>query len=157
MRSSCAIPEVLRYLFYHSSRPELLLSLIYILRFYKLYSNTNLPLNTFGDMIDLVKLTCHRVILWQHQLSFYMTFEVLSIYISSGFFFSLNKLWRSYVVKDVDFQVRMVTEDDVLTAQAIAKDCGILENLDGLDTMTGAQFRVLSDLDRKQSAPNISV
>lgn len=86
-----------------------------------------------------------------------MTFEVLSIYISSGFVFSLNKLWRSYVVKDVDFQVRMVTEDDVLTAQAIAKDCGILENLDGLDTMTGAQFRVLSDLDRKQSAPNILV
>lgn len=54
-------------------------------------------------------------------------------------------------------KVRMVTEDDVLTAQAIAKDCGILENLDGLDTMTGAQFRVLSDLDRKQSAPNILV
>ncbi|KAG2333038.1 hypothetical protein Bca52824_004218 [Brassica carinata] len=54
-------------------------------------------------------------------------------------------------------KVRMVTEDDVSTAQAIAKDCGILENLDGLDTMTGAQFRVLSDLDRKQSAPNILV
>ncbi|CAH8358987.1 unnamed protein product [Eruca vesicaria subsp. sativa] len=54
-------------------------------------------------------------------------------------------------------KVRMVTEDDVLTAQAIAKECGILENFDGLDTMTGAQFRVLSDSERKQNAPNILV
>lgn len=51
----------------------------------------------------------------------------------------------------------MVTEDDVSTAQAIAMYCGILENLDGLNTMTGAQFRVLSDLDRKETAPEILV
>ncbi|KAL0843910.1 hypothetical protein Bca101_017156 [Brassica carinata] len=54
-------------------------------------------------------------------------------------------------------KVRMVTEDDVSTAQAIAMYCGILENLDGLNTMTGAQFRVLSDLDRKETAPEILV
>lgn len=87
-----------------------------------------------------------------------MTFEVLSTYISSGFFFSLNKLWRSYVMKDVDCQVRMVTEDDVSTAQAIATDCGILENSDDPDVITtGAQFRVLYDLDREEKAPKILV
>ncbi|KAF3549975.1 hypothetical protein DY000_02001448 [Brassica cretica] len=55
-------------------------------------------------------------------------------------------------------KVRMVTEDDVSTAQAIATDCGILENSDDPDVITtGAQFRVLSDLDREEKAPKILV
>ena len=52
----------------------------------------------------------------------------------------------------------MVTEDDVSTAQAIATDCGILENSDDPDVITtGAQFRVLYDLDREEKAPKILV
>ncbi|CAH8335270.1 unnamed protein product [Eruca vesicaria subsp. sativa] len=55
-------------------------------------------------------------------------------------------------------KVRMVTEDDALTAQAIAKDCGILENSDGHDViMTGAQFRNLSEPVRDENAPKILV
>ncbi|CAN6807000.1 unnamed protein product [Brassica oleracea] len=55
-------------------------------------------------------------------------------------------------------KVRMVTEDDVSTAQAIATDCGILENSDDPDVITtGAQFRVLYDLDREEKAPKILV
>ncbi|ESQ43209.1 hypothetical protein EUTSA_v10012578mg [Eutrema salsugineum] len=54
-------------------------------------------------------------------------------------------------------KVRMVTEDDILTAQAIANDCGILEDSSNTNIMTGAQFRDLSDHDREQIAPKISV
>lgn len=51
----------------------------------------------------------------------------------------------------------MVTDDDVLTARAVAKDCGILEDSFGHNIMTGAQFRALSDLDREEMAPKILV
>ncbi|CAA7057557.1 unnamed protein product [Microthlaspi erraticum] len=55
-------------------------------------------------------------------------------------------------------KVCMVTDDDVLTAQAIAMDCGILEVTLGIDDVrTGAQFRELSDEERDQIAENILV
>ncbi|KAL0843913.1 hypothetical protein Bca101_017159 [Brassica carinata] len=54
-------------------------------------------------------------------------------------------------------KVCMVTDDDVLTARAVAKDCGILEDSFGHNIMTGAQFRALSDLDREEMAPKILV
>ncbi|CAH2070173.1 unnamed protein product [Thlaspi arvense] len=54
-------------------------------------------------------------------------------------------------------KVCIMTNDDVRTAEAIAKDCGITVGLSGHNTMTGAQFRELSDLYREQIAGNIRV
>jgi Ca2+-transporting ATPase len=51
----------------------------------------------------------------------------------------------------------MVTDNDGLTAQAIAIECGILTDASGRNIRTGAQFRELSDLEREQIAGDILV
>ncbi|KAG7537704.1 P-type ATPase subfamily IIB [Arabidopsis suecica] len=53
-------------------------------------------------------------------------------------------------------KVCMVTADDVLTAQAIAIECGILTDA-CRNIWTGAQFRELSDLEKEQIAGDILV
>ncbi|BAA97141.1 Ca2+-transporting ATPase-like protein [Arabidopsis thaliana] len=54
-------------------------------------------------------------------------------------------------------KVCMVTDNDGLTAQAIAIECGILTDASGRNIRTGAQFRELSDLEREQIAGDILV
>lgn len=51
----------------------------------------------------------------------------------------------------------MVTEDDVLTAQAIATECGILRDASGRNIMTAAQFCDLTDLGRELISGDILV
>lgn len=51
----------------------------------------------------------------------------------------------------------MVTADDILTAQAIAMECGILTDTSGRNIRTGAQFREFSDLERENIAEDILV
>lgn len=60
-------------------------------------------------------------------------------------------------MEDVDFQVCMVTEDDVSTAQAIAMECGILRDTSGRNVRTAAQFCDLTDLEREQISGDILV
>ncbi|KAJ4907542.1 hypothetical protein Rs2_11200 [Raphanus sativus] len=54
-------------------------------------------------------------------------------------------------------KVCMVTEDDVLTAQAIATECGILRDASGRNIMTAAQFCDLTDLGRELISGDILV
>ncbi|EFH57152.1 predicted protein [Arabidopsis lyrata subsp. lyrata] len=54
----------------------------------------------------------------------------------------------------IGIKVCMVTADDVLTAQAIAIECGILTDA-CRNIWTGAQFRELSDLEKEQIAGDI--
>lgn len=51
----------------------------------------------------------------------------------------------------------MVMDYDVLTAQAIAIECGILTDASGRNIRTGAQFRELTDPQREQIAGDILV
>ena len=51
--------------------------------------------------------------------------------------------------------VRMVTGDNVLTANTIAKECGIL--LDGELSMEGTEFRALSDSEQFKVVPEFRV
>jgi len=51
--------------------------------------------------------------------------------------------------------VRMVTGDNLLTANAIARECGIL--LDGDYSYEGAEFRALSDLMKRKIVPDLKV
>jgi Ca2+-transporting ATPase len=51
--------------------------------------------------------------------------------------------------------VRMVTGDNILTANAIAKDCGILS--EGDVSMEGAKFRALSESQKMKVAPDLRV
>lgn len=59
--------------------------------------------------------------------------------------------------KDVNFQVCMVTDDDGLTATAIAKKCGIFEDASDRNIMTGAEFRNLDILERTERAKDLLV
>ncbi|XP_020868451.1 calcium-transporting ATPase 8, plasma membrane-type isoform X1 [Arabidopsis lyrata subsp. lyrata] len=54
-------------------------------------------------------------------------------------------------------KVCMVMDYDVLTAQAIAIECGILTDASGRNIRTGAQFRELTDPQREQIAGDILV
>ncbi|KAF3549974.1 hypothetical protein DY000_02001449 [Brassica cretica] len=58
---------------------------------------------------------------------------------------------------DVYFQVCMVTEDEVSTAQAMAIECGILRDTSGEHIRTAAQFCDLTDLEREQISGDILV
>jgi len=51
--------------------------------------------------------------------------------------------------------VRMVTGDNLLTAQAIAKECGMLSN--GNTIMQGSEFRALSESEKKKAIPDLRV
>ncbi|KAH8898614.1 calcium-translocating P-type ATPase [Thozetella sp. PMI_491] len=51
--------------------------------------------------------------------------------------------------------VRMVTGDNLLTAQAIATECGMLS--EGNMTMEGSQFRALSESEKKKVIPDLRV
>jgi Ca2+-transporting ATPase len=51
--------------------------------------------------------------------------------------------------------VRMVTGDNLLTANAIAKECGIL--LDGDYSLEGADFRALSETEKLKIIPDLRV
>jgi P-type Ca2+ transporter type 2C len=55
--------------------------------------------------------------------------------------------------------VRMVTGDNILTAKAIAKECGILSSTTSTSdiAMEGAEFRALSIEDRDRIIPNLKV
>ncbi|CAH8335287.1 unnamed protein product [Eruca vesicaria subsp. sativa] len=54
-------------------------------------------------------------------------------------------------------KVCMVTEDDVLTAQAMAMECGILRDMSGQNVRTAAQFCDLTDQEREQISGDILV
>ena len=51
----------------------------------------------------------------------------------------------------------MVTDDNSLTAQAKAIECGILKDASGRNIRTGAQFRNLSNSERELIAEDILV
>lgn len=53
--------------------------------------------------------------------------------------------------------VRMVTGDNVGTARAIAKDCGILQNNEKEVVMEGPEFRKMSETDMKKMLPSLRV
>ena len=57
--------------------------------------------------------------------------------------------------KDAGVFVRMVTGDNILTAKAIAEECGIFTP--GGIVMEGPQFRKLSDTQMKQTIPRLQV
>ncbi|EFH42208.1 hypothetical protein ARALYDRAFT_918364 [Arabidopsis lyrata subsp. lyrata] len=59
--------------------------------------------------------------------------------------------------KSIDVKVCMVTDDDVLTATAIAKECGIFDEASDGNITTGAEFRNLSSLERTQRAEYLLV
>ncbi|CAI7592586.1 unnamed protein product [Penicillium glandicola] len=52
--------------------------------------------------------------------------------------------------------VRMVTGDNLLTAKAIAEECGIINSLDDL-VMEGDEFRALDELQQKELVPLLKV
>ncbi|XP_020871438.1 calcium-transporting ATPase 8, plasma membrane-type [Arabidopsis lyrata subsp. lyrata] len=54
-------------------------------------------------------------------------------------------------------KVRMVTDDDILTATAIAKKCGIFDEASDGNILTGAEFRNLSDLEREERVEDLLV
>jgi P-type Ca2+ transporter type 2C len=58
-----------------------------------------------------------------------------------------------------EFQVRMVTGDNLQTARAIALECGILTDTNVLEPfiIEGKAFRALSDSEREKVAGKISV
>lgn len=51
----------------------------------------------------------------------------------------------------------MVTDDDILTATAIAKKCGIFDEASDSNILTGAEFRNLSDLEREERVEDLLV
>ena len=53
--------------------------------------------------------------------------------------------------------VRMVTGDNILTAKAIAEQCGILSVPDGDTAMEGSQFRNLSEAEMDEAIPHLKV
>ncbi|KND87137.1 Calcium-transporting ATPase 2 [Tolypocladium ophioglossoides CBS 100239] len=53
--------------------------------------------------------------------------------------------------------VRMVTGDNIETAKAIAKQCGILSDNESDAAMEGAQFRTMSEEEVKQVLPHLKV
>lgn len=64
------------------------------------------------------------------------------------------------VCTDAGVKVRMVTGDNIQTAKAIAIECGILSATDDASEPTvieGKEFRVLSEKEREQVAPKITV
>ena len=53
--------------------------------------------------------------------------------------------------------VRMVTGDNIVTAKAIAQECGIYHPSDGGDAMEGPEFRRLAEEERKRRIPKLQV
>ena len=54
-------------------------------------------------------------------------------------------------------KVRMVTGDNLLTAKAIAAECGIYTGEDDDEIMEGPEFRRLSEVEKKQRIPKLQV
>ena len=53
--------------------------------------------------------------------------------------------------------VRMVTGDNILTANKIAEECGILDLAQGHTSIEGPEFRALSDAQRREILPSMRV